>query len=304
MSVIELGSCNADDTVLHMDLRHSDPHHALDATDAGAFEDDSDGADCGWSECFDEDDIALAILAFEADDDSTSQSSSKSGHAPQRHLSDVGETRQRRVNLVTEEDFEAGDERQSFIYLRSRIRVIFADVLPEHRWAAIEWTFRDGPNIHDAEPPFELICRALGCRPDVLRFRIQLEWWRNWATMDQPFPFTVRLPYLIANDIRYFYGQQGMYVAISAYRHPSITTEGLIDAASELSGFKSSATQRQEIVDIIRDMEARRMLSAQGNNWYLTGRNPLLLTPEQALAGIGERNIAALSWSSYWPEED
>jgi len=262
-----------------------------------------DGEHSGsWDSDLSEDDIALALMAFEEDDDGSHQRSEEPVHTA---IGDIPDPRDRRrtTNLITDEDFEEGVERQTFIYTREWVRLIVTEAgTPADKAEALQWVFDTNPLNH-TDITFDLCCQGLGARADVLRFRIQFELWRKWIVLSSPLTFRIALPTILANDIRYLVGTPGMWLAIAAYRHPGVTADELFQSSSALQGFKETEQTRSEMRKLLAVMEERRMVSSRGDNWYLTGRNPLVMTTAQLITGAAAAT-RGYSWSALWPEED
>lgn len=186
--------------------------------------------------------------------------------AAERHFSNSRKGPRKKEALSFDvDDFEAGAQQHAFIIIKSFKNDLFGSLTTgTRRWAAIEWFFTRSHDTSDVT--FPLCCEALGARIDVIRLRIQYEFYLRWWLMPREFPFhSVSVPSIIDGEIAYVAGEVGRDLATIAWNKPGINTTDLLDAV----GYPAIS---QQALDRLSE---KMILSEQtGGNWYLTGRNP------------------------------
>lgn len=160
---------------------------------------------------------------------------------------------------------------------------------PADQWKAIDFFFTfsdDGQSL-----TFDLCCRTLSARIDVIRLRIQYEFFLRWFVSPVDFPFfTVPVPDIIEGEIAYVGGPDGRRLASLAWNKPGITTSELLERAGD-----SPATR-----DALARLEDRFILCQQEEGyWYLTGRNPNLMRKRltEQNGGIAPSLGGSIHWS-------
>ncbi|HEX7324332.1 MAG TPA: hypothetical protein VF292_03120 [Rhodanobacteraceae bacterium] len=128
-------------------------------------------------------------------------------------------------------DFDSRAQRYLFHYLNRRVHeACNVDVPIRTRAAALEWCFVPGKRGEDkAGVEFDATCYALGCRPFVLRARIQHQFWRSGVVLSGPLPFAaVPLPESIGSEIEARVGiDLPRRIVAAAWAYPSIPGEVL-----------------------------------------------------------------------------
>ncbi len=125
----------------------------------------------------------------------------------------------------------------------------------------------------DTQITFRLCCDVLQARVDVLRLRIQYEFWLRGTAFTGPWDFlAVTVPRMIAGEITHYGGEPGYALAREAWVQPGISAEELIGSVLALDGYSERV-----LMESLQHMEERCLLSCSANRWYVTGRNPLLL---------------------------
>jgi hypothetical protein len=211
--------------------------------------------------------------------------------AAQRHLSDARKGSRKKANLVSfsEEDFDEGPQRDAFVIIKAYKNRLFAGTLAKTDvWSAIEWFFTGYDNGID--PTFDLCCRALDARIDVLRLRIHYEFYLRWWVSPIEFPFlTVRVPSVLEAEILYVAGPLGLDLCREAWCRPGISTESLIDRVGHAV----------EAAKALQRLDEKMILCLQGeNSWYLTGRNPHLLRQRLSDRGVSQSSLGgSIHWS-------
>lgn len=134
---------------------------------------------------------------------------------------------------------------------------------------AVKFFFQD-PDVEDGLS-FDLCTAVLGARADVLRLRIQYEWWLRGTIFTGPFNFpSTPLPELLRGEVLYRGNMIGCSIADEIWQQPGITTEELLEvmAASDVS----HSSVEQALVDL-----QETYLISKASGWYFTGRNPVLM---------------------------
>ncbi len=125
---------------------------------------------------------------------------------------------------------------------------------------------------------FDLCANVLTIRPDVIRMRIQYEWWLRGTLFTGPFDFAaVGVPHIMGGEILYHAGPLGNILSREIWVQPGIS-------ADELFSYVQSAypdIKIQRIVEAI-DVLADKFLISKNNGFYFTGRNPMLMNMNAA----------------------
>lgn len=186
------------------------------------------------------------------------------------------------------EDFEEGPQRDAFVIIREHKAALFGCLsAPAQVFRAIKWFFTDADD--GLTPTFELCCGALDVRTDVLRLRLQYEFFLRWWVAPRPFPFdSVAVPQIILREITYVCPDLGRDIAELAWVRPGITTEAIV----------ATIGHDQEVRRDLTRLDERMLVCEQGDgNWYLTGRNPLLLRQRLILKGVSPSVVGG---SMHW----
>lgn len=260
-------SDGAPDSILALlgDLGNSDsPDTPSDeGADDGDFLDLFDPRVFGYSPS----DVLVGLVGAEEGDDLAPDHLQELADAASSSLSYARKTSRKKSDLVSfsEEDFE-GAQRDAFVLIRHYKNLLFgAASKPEEQWKAIDWFFT---LVDDGKATFDIACRAFGARIDVVRLRIQYEFFLRWTVVQTDFPFmTVPVPDLIDGEIAYIAGDQGQELARVAWNRPGISTSMLLERVG---------TDKATLAALAR-LEDKFILCQQEDHWYLTGRNPYLL---------------------------
>lgn len=199
----------------------------------------------------------------------------------------------------TEDDFDDPAQRKAFILLRHYKNEIFkAKASPEEIIEAVTFIFgRSAAN----ELNFDLCCEVLNARRDVLRMRFHYEFFLKWMVFPVEFPFLIDpLPRVVENEILMYVSEDARALAVEAWAQPGISTTELYSRAS--ANIDSSAHQgslQAHMKRWLEAMEDRHIMSRQHDNWYLTGRNPLLEKISAARFANSGTGVN-VSWSKLW----
>lgn len=208
------------------------------------------------------------------------------------NLSGIGGSKRRKkedtLRTFTEEDFEEGGERISFMMVRANILALFDKKRkPAEVLKAAEWVF----GRPDTPFTFERCCANLGTRKDVLRLRIHYEFWRTWYVLPIEFPFLIEpLPSIVADEIYMLCGDEGIDLARAAWMKPGIRAIELLQIASGMEKAPDSYIRALELLG------NKYFMSQQGDYWYLTGRNPIVRGHDLETSAY-KRAIHNVSWS-------
>jgi hypothetical protein len=227
--------------------------------DAGLFDDLEHG-------------LSLGDLGSE-DDQSVSRNFDQESHHAQK--SDFPQLARRRrpkaLGRLTEEDFEPGAQRSAFSLIDHYAHILFkSKPKPQNIAAAIAFFFT---GTDDGGITFKSCCEVLRAREDVLRLRIQYEWWLRGTIFTGPFPFmAVPVPRDIAGEVAYYAGKAGYALAREAFIQPGIEQSELLEVVKK----EERATLR-ELTKALDSLEDQFLMSSQAGRWWTTGRNPMLL---------------------------
>lgn len=199
----------------------------------------------------------------------------------------------------TEEDFDDPAQRKAFILLRHYKNEIFkSQAKPEEIIEAATFIF--GRSLAN-ELNFDLCCEVLNARRDVLRMRFHYEFFLKWMVFPIEFPFMIDpLPKIVENEILMHIGEDARSLAVEAWVQPGISTAELYARASGVIGIDPRREDHQSrMKKWLEAMEDRHVMSRQHDNWYLTGRNPLL-EKISAARFANSSTGANVCWSKLW----
>jgi hypothetical protein len=238
-------------------------------------------------------DLALDLGFFEADSDRALDASHAFSQAAQRHLSNA-KTRRRpqALDKITEEDFTEGAERSAFLVVMHYAHGLFNAKKPKEFRESLGFFFSI---VDNGDLTFPLCCDVLRARPDVVRLRIQYEWWLRGTIFTGPFPFSsVGCPRLIEGEVMYHAGRLGYALTREAWVQPGISTEELL---SVVAGIEADATS-VKMLAALETLQNHFILSKH-IGWYCTGRNPMLMNMRRREDAFGGRAVA-LGGSMHW----
>lgn len=279
------------------------------SADAGAFEGFGWLLSETWSSEGGDIPVGVAALAHEDDLSGALDPFEKPDLAAFFDLPDAGEEvrpRQRRVNKVTEEDFDSEEDRWAFRTIKQRVDGLFSDKTPqETKLESVRWLFGQGED--DMGLTMDVCCGTLSARKHIVHIRLHYEFWKRWVIFPFEFPFTTSpLPTGLRHEIRYetvqagIAADEGVYLAQEAWIRPGITTAELLLNASGKESAEEIPSYMRELLSLL---ESHHILSCRMDNWYLTGRNPMLAY-EEAVASGRDPRAATPCWSRFWPKHD
>lgn len=177
------------------------------------------------------------------------------------------------LTRVTAEDFPPGNVRNSFIIIRHFSHLLVTKKTDSaERILAARWLFSE---LDSEDVSFELCCRTLNARQDVVRLRLMFELWYRWIVFEQPLPrVVVPVPEVLFDDIQYCANWPGHNLAQVAWEWPGIPTKTLLLQAS---GRETLEEVPEAYTVALSEMDKRHILSEHGGGWWLTGRNPVLI---------------------------
>jgi hypothetical protein len=130
---------------------------------------------------------------------------------------------------------------------------------------------------------------VLDARIDVLRLRIQYEFFLTWFVIEREFPFlTVPPPAFVLGEAAYLAGDVGRRIAQLVWRWPGLQHDSLLD----LLGGPSAASGTS--LEVLKD---RFIVSDKEGYLYVTGRNPYLLNQRLSAQPGVRRSGATVHWS-------
>lgn len=199
----------------------------------------------------------------------------------------------------SEDDFDDPAQRKAFILIRHYKNEIFkANATPQEIIEAATFIFgrSDAGDLN-----FDICCEVLEARRDVLRMRFHYEFFLKWMVFPVEMPFLIDpLPKAVENEILLHVSEDARTLAAEAWIQPGISTEDLYQKAHSAFSNKTPLDKyRTEMKRWLEAMEDRYIMSRMHDNWYLTGRNPLLeriASSRLASSGTGVN----VSWSKLW----
>jgi hypothetical protein len=232
----------------------------FDDLDPGFHPDDQDGGD-------------LDLGVRQGDFSISHHAAQAFGETTQSHIPYLKKGRRPKAvtEPITEEDFLEGSERNAFLMvMHFAHKLLHKKSTPKAMHEGLTFFFSDGQDP-DAIT-FQLCSNVLGIRPDIIRLRVQYEWWMRGTVFTGPFDFeTVRMPKLLEGEILYHASSIGHALTREVWVQPGISTEELFAFVGETLG--CSTTKMVEAMDILSE----NFILSKSNGWYLTGRNPMLM---------------------------
>lgn len=226
--------------------------------DAGGFGDDWEGHSLPVVD--DEDDLSLPL-----------GTDPQSIFAAQKDFSKPRRVRRRKrigiyIPTFSEDDFEEGPPREAFALLRDNVRACYlSDVAEGERQTALNWVFEQ-----DAEAPFsfDLCCRVLEAEPQIIRARLQYEFFLRWRVLKRPFSMLAApLPEHLTSMAWYAAGDHGVRVAAVIWSWPGVDTRHLFARINE-----GVPMDRALFMQTHERLDAIGVIQSNTDSWYTTGR--------------------------------
>lgn len=184
-------------------------------------------------------------------------------------------------------DAEWEDERQEIAQeiMRQNLRaLILRDRPVKEVDDATTWLYV--PGIADkAGRTYDLLCRALGANPDVVRAYAMYSMWRAGIVGSGALhPSAVDLPEIFSGEIKIkMRAIAPMAIAEAMWHWPGITASTL---------WSASGIEREEGVRWLMALEAEGYAAASFGRWYFVGRNPSIMTVAQRRKFSYARSVA------------
>lgn len=196
------------------------------------------------------------------------------GQAAQRHIPYVKAGRRPKAvsEKVNEDDFEEGAERNAFsMVMHFAHRLLHKRSTPDHQREGLKYFFSE--ETKDLQSiSFQLCSNVLMIRPDIIRLRVQYEWWLRATVFTGPFDFdSVPMPKILEGEILYHGGNLGHALAREVWVQPGISTEELFAYVGQAQN--TSTAKMVQAVDSL----CEHYILSKSSGWYLTGRNPMLM---------------------------
>ena len=193
---------------------------------------------------------------------------------------------------VTVEDFDEGPEQSAFqVIMHHAHKLLDKNRTPKSFKEALHWFFT---GTDDGDLTFDLCCDVLAARPDVIRLRIQYEWFKRGTSFTGPFDFlTVGAPRIMEGEILFHGGKLGFALAREIWVQPGIST---VELLREVSLLEPTATL-ESMKAALEALQERHILSLN-TGWYFTGRNPMLMNMRAANVFSTETSVGGtVNWA-------
>ena len=169
---------------------------------------------------------------------------------------------------VTKDDWEEAEESESFVRIKDAMR--FAcniNTKGTTRRKFVEWIF--SPTKEDKDGiTFDLCCSALESRGDLLRVRLQYQFFENHIIAD-PLPFLAHgIPQVMRSEIDYFCKPRCMELAQILWGNPGIRVDVIAERMS------CSPSDLDPLITSIENLGYAGFWL--GHGWFI-GKNPLLM---------------------------
>jgi hypothetical protein len=175
---------------------------------------------------------------------------------------------------VSEDDFEEVEESESFIRIKKNIRnACNTNTKPLVRKKAINWIFEPG-NEDKNGITFDLCCAALESRGDLLRVRLQHQFFESHI-ISEPLPFmSYSIPNNMMSEIDYLCKKGSLEIAKLLWENPGIRLDILAEKLNK---------QPAEIEPLIKSIENTGYAGFWlGHGWFI-GKNPSLMSKEERM---------------------
>lgn len=213
--------------------------------------------------------------------------------AAQSHLSHIKKRRgPKTLAKITVDDFDEGPEQAAFqIIMDNAHKLLDKSSKDKDFKQGLHWFFSD---VDDGDLTFGLCCDVLAARPDVIRLRIQYEWFKRGTMFTGPFNFTtVGAPSLMQGEILFHAGKLGFALAREIWVQPGISTKELLMEVGHLQP-ESTIDQMKTALESLQE---RHILSLN-MGWYFTGRNPMLMNMRAANVFGTETSVGgSVNWA-------
>lgn len=169
---------------------------------------------------------------------------------------------------VTKEDWEETEESESFVRIKDACRLACnINTKPPARKKAIDWVFESGKEDKDGIT-FDLCCAALESRSDLLRVRLQYQFFENHI-ISEPLPFLAHgIPQIMRSEIEYFCKPGCLQIASVLWDNPGLR----LDLLSERLDINPT-----DIEPLITSLETAGYAGLWlGHAWFI-GKNPLVM---------------------------
>lgn len=226
---------------------------------------DAGGLGDGWA------DASVDMVGDEVDPRRPHYSDAELDFASQSYLSNPRKARRRRrigiyIPTFTEDDFEAGPQREAYLLLRDNVRACYlTNPGDRDREFALRWVFEG-----DESTPFsfDLCCRVLSADPQVIRTRLQYEFYLRWKVASAPFNnFAAPLPERLYSHAWFAAGSDGVLLAALVWSWPGVDADRLYERAIMQKRF-----DEPKFMSLLERLDERGVLQSHGDNWYATGR--------------------------------
>ena len=257
------------------------------------FEDPDSGRDSDFGDSF-----SVGLLGLQEDYERSPSFDSEFSDAAQGIISNARKRRQARaLENFGVEDFDTDNEKQAFLIVKMHTDNLFDEgARAGLREDALLFFFTDHGAMPTDDITFELCCSVLQARADVIRLRLQYEWWLRGTLFTGSFPFdNVALPDLIQGEILLESSILGMYLASEIWAHPSITSDELTRIAS--LHYKSD---QRDVNENLEKLATANLISLTSNRWYVTGRNPQADANKKNAFYAQSVRGGTYNWSSYF----
>lgn len=212
---------------------------------------------------------------------------------------------------ITHEDFEEGYERDAFLLIYGHAYNLFEPDTNQSPEEQIESTAR-AINfffcLSNEDVTFEDAANALSSgfapdeqvRIDVVRLRFMYEFWQCWKVIPNLGPLACLLPSRIEASAAFHAGVEGTILCKQAWQSPGLSIDQLIDRVIYVLGdshFYMGKDPRDVLMDCIDRLLLEYVLSARGDNIYVTGKNPSRMIEDRLKDKKNSGNQDTIWWS-------
>ncbi|MDI9335469.1 MAG: hypothetical protein QM520_00325 [Gammaproteobacteria bacterium] len=187
---------------------------------------------------------------------------------------------------ITAKDYPAGPQRMAFILLQKAIHGL---LIPNINSDSLDLAYCF-QKFESHQPTFLVCCKVLAMRPDILRLRIQFEWWRRQSHFDAEVKFSFcPVPQFVWQHKIFAYHLPAIAIVRETWRQPGLTIPDLWEKIEQLDGYDASSLETS-----LQLLKNDGIISVHQQSLYMTGRNGL--AHETLMKSVRKRNMSWLDW--------
>jgi hypothetical protein len=167
---------------------------------------------------------------------------------------------------ITVEDYDGEVDAIAYNAIKFAVAAAINKSTPKAlREIAVEWLFVPG-HVNDEGLNFDLVCRVLGVRPNIIRVRVQYAFYLGNIVLLNPLPFlAVSIPSILELEVLSYAGDEALRAAKYIWEFPGLRADNLTSLM---------CMDAKEVRALTEKIENKGLVSVMMGHWYFTGRNP------------------------------